>query len=385
MALEKNSLFERKYALGWRDGGGQLQTGLMVDVSRATIELARHCDLWADLPQERILRLYNFVPNRIGFPGHPGRCRTKATDAWSAHFRLIFSSRCVFDDHLWEEPLSRETNFYVVLLRGGVGTSCFEFSLRAPEKMVEGVDGGEYTPFRGTGWRWLPLTVDGSGVTTPRERGSAVALAAGRLSVEGRRRGSLSQPGSCQHLGEARRTRPVPFCCDDQLCTACRGVGEYTNGPTVRTHDIGNYGRGGVVVKLLASHTGEPGSISGGLAPGFSHVGIVPDDSDGQWGFLGDLPFPPPLHSGAFPYSPHFTLIGSQDPDVKRHPNHSTFGNSLIHHGSSEVAHGLAFGWTWLRIPFRVSRLRFSMVPRNHSLANAGMDPHYITRPSPHL
>ncbi|KAJ8898284.1 hypothetical protein PR048_003644 [Dryococelus australis] len=30
-------------------------------------------------------------------------------------------------------------------------------------------------------------------------------------------------------------------------------------------------------------------------------------------GFLGDLPFPPPLHSSAALFSPHFTLIGSQD------------------------------------------------------------------------
>ncbi|KAJ8894562.1 hypothetical protein PR048_007219 [Dryococelus australis] len=35
-------------------------------------------------------------------------------------------------------------------------------------------------------------------------------------------------------------------------------------------------------------------------------------------GFLGDLPFPPPLHSGAAPYSPHFTLIGPQDLDLER-------------------------------------------------------------------
>ncbi|KAJ8870383.1 hypothetical protein PR048_029404 [Dryococelus australis] len=39
-------------------------------------------------------------------------------------------------------------------------------------------------------------------------------------------------------------------------------------------------------------------------------------------GFLEDLPcFPPPLHSGAVPYSPSFTLIGSQDLVVKTHPN----------------------------------------------------------------
>ncbi|KAJ8894355.1 hypothetical protein PR048_006984 [Dryococelus australis] len=36
-------------------------------------------------------------------------------------------------------------------------------------------------------------------------------------------------------------------------------------------------GSGGVVVRLLASHLGEGGSILGGLAPGFSQVGIVPD------------------------------------------------------------------------------------------------------------
>ncbi|KAJ8875130.1 hypothetical protein PR048_023023 [Dryococelus australis] len=46
-------------------------------------------------------------------------------------------------------------------------------------------------------------------------------------------------------------------------------------------------------------------------------------------GFLGDISFYPPLHSGAAPYSPRFTIIGSQDFDrlvadtgdhTKRHP-----------------------------------------------------------------
>ncbi|KAJ8898395.1 hypothetical protein PR048_003755 [Dryococelus australis] len=32
--------------------------------------------------------------------------------------------------------------------------------------------------------------------------------------------------------------------------------------------------------------------------------------------FLGDIPYPPPLHSGAAPYPPHFALIGSQDVDI---------------------------------------------------------------------
>ncbi|KAJ8868673.1 hypothetical protein PR048_030212 [Dryococelus australis] len=38
---------------------------------------------------------------------------------------------------------------------------------------------------------------------------------------------------------------------------------------------------------------------------GFSHVGVVPDDAVGRrFFFIGDLPFPTPLHSGAAPLSP---------------------------------------------------------------------------------
>ncbi|KAJ8896533.1 hypothetical protein PR048_001877 [Dryococelus australis] len=40
-------------------------------------------------------------------------------------------------------------------------------------------------------------------------------------------------------------------------------------------------GRGGVVARLFASHQGEPGPIPCGVAPGFSRVGIVPDDAAG--------------------------------------------------------------------------------------------------------
>ncbi|KAJ8871294.1 hypothetical protein PR048_027602 [Dryococelus australis] len=41
-------------------------------------------------------------------------------------------------------------------------------------------------------------------------------------------------------------------------------------------------------------------------------------------GFLGDLPFPPSLHSDAAPFSLHFTLIVSQNLVVKSHTNLST-------------------------------------------------------------
>ncbi|KAJ8898521.1 hypothetical protein PR048_003881 [Dryococelus australis] len=53
------------------------------------------------------------------------------------------------------------------------------------------------------------------------------------------------------------------------------------------------------------------------------HMGIVADDAAGRWVF-SDISLPPPhlhLHSGAAPSSPHFTLISSQELDVKSHPN----------------------------------------------------------------
>ncbi|KAJ8881598.1 hypothetical protein PR048_018084 [Dryococelus australis] len=126
-------------------------------------------------------------------------------------------------------------------------------------------------------------------------------------------------------------------------------------------------GRGGVVVRLLVSNLGEPGLIpseacenrarsvltaacsprhrvgdsplpSALPSPSSAAGCAVPSGRTGsltevkrvtkyrrfasgnragrcRWsaGFLGDLPFPPSLHSGAAPFSPHFTLIDSQD------------------------------------------------------------------------
>ncbi|KAJ8890803.1 hypothetical protein PR048_010312 [Dryococelus australis] len=64
--------------------------------------------------------------------------------------------------------------------------------------------------------------------------------------------------------------------------------------------------------RLLASHLCEPGLIPGGFTCG-NRGGRC------RWsaGSLGDLPFPPPLHCGAAPYSPRFTLIEYQDLDIK--------------------------------------------------------------------
>ncbi|KAJ8881434.1 hypothetical protein PR048_017915 [Dryococelus australis] len=53
--------------------------------------------------------------------------------------------------------------------------------------------------------------------------------------------------------------------------------------PCLPTHeDNAPPGRGGVVVRLLASHLGELSSTPGRAAPEFSHVGIVPDDAASQ-------------------------------------------------------------------------------------------------------
>ncbi|KAJ8865654.1 hypothetical protein PR048_033174 [Dryococelus australis] len=66
--------------------------------------------------------------------------------------------------------------------------------------------------------------------------------------------------------------------------------------------------------EALASHQNESGSIPG--APGRCYHSA---------GLLGYLPLPLTLRSGAAPYSPRFTLIGSQDTVVKTHPNICSF------------------------------------------------------------
>ncbi|KAJ8888348.1 hypothetical protein PR048_007838 [Dryococelus australis] len=75
------------------------------------------------------------------------------------------------------------------------------------------------------------------------------------------------------------------------------------------------------VIILFGSRQGEPVSISGGVAPGFPRVGIVPADAAGRRIFSGISRFLPPFHFGAVSYSSRFSLIGSHDRDIQR-PNH---------------------------------------------------------------
>ncbi|KAJ8888779.1 hypothetical protein PR048_008271 [Dryococelus australis] len=65
--------------------------------------------------------------------------------------------------------------------------------------------------------------------------------------------------------------------------------------------------------------TDLPISFKRGVTPGFSYVKIMPNDV-GDEGVFSGLPFLPPLHSGAATYSPRFTRVDSQDPDVKNRP-----------------------------------------------------------------
>ncbi|KAJ8893769.1 hypothetical protein PR048_006369 [Dryococelus australis] len=77
----------------------------------------------------------------------------------------------------------------------------------------------------------------------------------------------------------------------------------------------------------LASHQGEPGLIPGRVT-GFSEVGIAVDRRIFSVGG-GDLPFPPPLHYGAAPYS------------LQSH-------SSLTHYIKAEATGGRQLGRNWL-------------------------------------
>ncbi|KAJ8873630.1 hypothetical protein PR048_024452 [Dryococelus australis] len=79
--------------------------------------------------------------------------------------------------------------------------------------------------------------------------------------------------------------------------------------PTYREHPItatGNYSPPTKANRLR---------FPAGVVPGFTHAGIVLDDAPGRRSPV--TPPPPPLSSGAAPYSPRFTLIGSRYLDVK--------------------------------------------------------------------
>ncbi|KAJ8878805.1 hypothetical protein PR048_019391 [Dryococelus australis] len=83
-------------------------------------------------------------------------------------------------------------------------------------------------------------------------------------------------------------------------------------------------------IRLLTSHQGKPGSIPGRFTPGFSHLGIVPDDAAGRRVCWGDSLFsrpciPAPLHSHLI--SSSSTL---KDLDVESRPNLNTLRRNAV-------------------------------------------------------
>ncbi|KAJ8889477.1 hypothetical protein PR048_008976 [Dryococelus australis] len=107
----------------------------------------------------------------------------------------------------------------------------------------------------------------------------------------------------------------------------------------------------GAAVTALASHQASWVRIPAGSLPEFSHVGIVPNDAAG-WVFSGISHFPPPLHSGAAPYSSRFILIGSQDPDVHISSIHPTnvkigVGQCWVHAQKTNKRSTSALAYCW--------------------------------------
>ncbi|KAJ8876842.1 hypothetical protein PR048_021289 [Dryococelus australis] len=109
---------------------------------------------------------------------------------------------------------------------------------------------------------------------------------------------------------------------------------EFFSTPVTLNHGtITSRGHGGVVVRLLASHQGEAGFDSRRGHPPNLHSGNHAGRRHWLAGSLEDIPFPPPLRSGAAPYSLRSTLAGYQDIGVKSHPNisiHSLTQSQII-------------------------------------------------------
>ncbi|KAJ8887433.1 hypothetical protein PR048_013648 [Dryococelus australis] len=71
--------------------------------------------------------------------------------------------------------------------------------------------------------------------------------------------------------------------------------------------------RGATVAERLDCSPPTKANLFGRATPGFSQVGILPDDAACRRLFSGISRFPPSLRPGAALFSPHFTLISSQD------------------------------------------------------------------------
>ncbi|KAJ8877326.1 hypothetical protein PR048_021780 [Dryococelus australis] len=103
-----------------------------------------------------------------------------------------------------------------------------------------------------------------------------------------------------------------------------------------------------------------------GHLPDFRQVGIVTDDAAGRWASWRMSRFPAPLHSDAAPFSPHFTLIGSQDL-VKEQPK-------ISQHAPFNVFHLRIRASRWTLLSPRASLLASRLSLKLIQSATAGLE-----------
>ncbi|KAJ8887430.1 hypothetical protein PR048_013645 [Dryococelus australis] len=101
-------------------------------------------------------------------------------------------------------------------------------------------------------------------------------------------------------------------------------------------------------------------------------------------GFSWDLPFQPPLHSGAVQYSPRFTLIGSEDPletePVARRRRHGEVIGHGVKKGNVPAFTGIDFGKTWkAKLGMRSPSSFVSSLPTNEQ-RHHGQTPRLTSR-----
>ncbi|KAJ8881002.1 hypothetical protein PR048_017475 [Dryococelus australis] len=99
--------------------------------------------------------------------------------------------------------------------------------------------------------------------------------------------------------GQCRALLPTPTIQQDPRGNPAVKVkkrGRDTGDTITHCYYLNCRGHGCEVVRLLASHLGEQGSVPGGVEPGFSRVGLVPDDAAGLRVFPEISRFPPFFH-----------------------------------------------------------------------------------------
>ncbi|KAJ8882875.1 hypothetical protein PR048_014696, partial [Dryococelus australis] len=214
-------------------------------------------------------------------PGSIPRCSDVGIVADDANDRQIFSriSRfprpCIFTSlhhHRLSRPCCKEppmdygaTNF----------PGCVEFQPRAGRCWQRDLSHMTY---------YDPALVDQSGPYLPSPPHLVVSQDGDLTRVSGTQEGSeqpFPSPPICFSANQFRHEAEATWSAISPVLQSKRTLAR----PRRSQHHP--KGRGGLVVRLLASHLSEPGSIPCGVAPGYSHVGIVLDDAAGRRVFSG--------------------------------------------------------------------------------------------------